>query len=347
VRFNKLSFLLLLSTLGACAATAGPADPPDDELPALAKQSDVFNNVPANSSITAVGKADAIYPAKFDLMAVQSPVKNQGRRGVCTIFTTTALMESLYLKAGMQNPSFSEQYLQWSVKSQYGALPTSEGSNIDDNISAIATYGIPLESVDPYRSTQWTAADDKDCTPDGTETQMLPMKCWTEGDPTADMQAATMYTLPYGDYINTQDIKLHMTSKGTPVAVSITLYYQAWNYPHTLPTSWDDYYKGLIRYPNAADIADSMTAPAGHGILLVGWDDDMQLQQVDAQGKPVVDADGNPVMEKGFYIFKNSWGTTSFGKNNPTAPGYGYIPQRYISDFASAYSADVPALPQN
>jgi C1A family cysteine protease len=341
VKLETLSIVSLL--LGACAASEAPATPPD-ALPPLGKTAEVFGNAPPNASIPTAGKADAIYPAKFDLMSVQSPVKDQDRRGVCTIFTTTGLMENLYLVAGMASPSFSEQYLQWSVKAQYGSSPDGEGSNIEDNIDAINAYGIPLESVDPYNGKEWTTADDPDCNPDGSETQSLPMKCWTQGDPTADMKAAQMYTLPPGQWLNTSDIKYHMTSAKTDVAVSIPIYYQAWNYPHKLPTNWTDYYAGIIRYPNQADIDDSNTDPAGHGILIVGWDDDYQVQAVDKDDKPVVDAKGKPVMEKGFYIFKNSWGTTSFGKTNPMGAGYGYIPQRYINDFASAYVTDVPDL---
>ena len=341
MHLGKLSVVALF--VGGCMS-AGPAQAPGS-LPPLGRAKDLLGNAPPNFSIATLGKADAVYPARFDLMPVQSPVKDQDRRGVCTIFTTTGLMENLYLVAGMTNPSFSEQYLQWSVKVQFNVLPHGEGSSIESNINAINAYGIPLEAVDPYNGKEWTTADDPACNLDGTETQMLPTKCWTQGDPTAEMKAAQMYTLPPGRWLNTADIKFQMTTKGTDVAVSIPIYYQAWNYPHKLPTNWDDYYKGLIRYPNAADIADSKSDPAGHGILIVGWDDDYQVQLVDDQDKPAVDANGNPIMEKGFYIFKNSWGTTSFGQTNPTAPGYGYIPQRYITDFASAYVTDVPQLP--
>jgi C1A family cysteine protease len=338
--------LLLATLLAGCAQPSDglPTAPPDD-LPPLGKTDEVFHGAPANGDLPSYAKADDVYPAKFDLLATQSPVKNQNRRGVCTIFTTTALMEHLYIVAGMDAPSFSEQYLQWSVKAQLGVLPNSEGSNIDDNILAVNQYGIVTEDVDPYRGTQWTAADDPDCKPDGTETQQLPMTCWTQGDPTPGMQAASRYFLPAGRYLSTTDIKMHMTATGTAVAVAIPIYYQAWNYPHKLPTTWDDYYAGTIRYPNDDDIADSNGDPAGHGILLVGWDDDLAFQKVDKDDKPIVDADGKPVMETGFYIFKNSWGTTSFGKNNPAGQGYGYIPERYIADFASAYVTDPPTLP--
>src|SRR4051812_1513361 len=47
-------------------------------------------------------------PATFtELVGLNSPVRNQGHRGVCTMFSTVALMEHLYLKAGVVDPDFS------------------------------------------------------------------------------------------------------------------------------------------------------------------------------------------------------------------------------------------------
>ena len=96
-------------------------------------------------------------------------------------------------------------------------------------------------------------------------------------------------------------------------------------------------HKGIIRYPNADDITESHKQRAGHGILIVGWDDDLEVQAVDKDGKLMVDADGKPVMQKGFYIFKNSWGTAVFGDQNQNGAGYGYISEKYIEDFGTAY----------
>ena len=338
----------VLPALLFVAACAAPGNDPNDDgySPALSRYEHVFHNVPANGSLPDLGKADGTYPAKStDLLASQSPVKDQNRRGVCTIFTTTGLMEHLYLKAGMMNPSFSEQYLQWAVKVQLGSLPSSEGSNISDNIQAIHQFGIVDEATDPYNGTEWTAANDPDCKPDGTETQQLPTKCWTQGDPTDAMKMAKKYYLPAGKYLNTSDIKAHITSEHTAVAVGIDFFYQAWNHGlSTLPINRADMRAGIVRYPNAQDVTESHKQRAGHGILIVGWDDDYSVQQVDDKGKPAVDAQGKPVMQKGFYIFKNSWGTDIFGVTNPNGAGYGYISQQYIDQYGTAYVSSVPDL---
>lgn len=342
---------LLALVLAACAQqpTGGGSDGNDSVdpySPGLSKYEHVFHNVPDNSMLPDIGKADAVYPAvSKELIETQSPVKDQDRRGVCTIFTTTALMEHLYIKAGMQNPSFSEQYLQWAVKVQLGVLPNSEGSNVSNNVDAIHQFGIVEEAVDPYNGKEWTAANDPDCATDGSESQQLPAKCWTQGDPTAEMKAAKKYTLPAGKFINTKDIKAHITSDKTAVGLGIDFFYQAWNHgASTLPIDRAEMRKGIVRYPNAKDVTESHKERAGHGILIVGWDDNMEVQNVGPDGKPVLGSDGKPTTQKGFYIFKNSWGTQVFGIDNDLPKGYGYISQKYVEQYGTAYVTSIPSL---
>ncbi len=344
----KLFALVAGLSLVACATAPASDDQGTDAdyAPGLSKYEHVFHGVPANGSLPDIGKADATYPAKStELLASQSPVKDQNRRGVCTIFTTTALMEHLYIKAGMPMPSFSEQYLQWSVKTELGVLPEDEGSNISDNVDAIHQYGIVDEATDPYVGTQWTATDDAACAISGDEGQKLPAKCWTQGTPSDAIRAAKKFTLPAGEFINTTDIKAHITTEHTAVGVGIDFFYQAWNHgASTLPIDRAQMRAGVVRFPNAQDVIESHKQRAGHGILVVGWDDDVEFQKVDAQDKPMVDNDGKPVMEKGFYIFKNSWGTTVFGVTNPNGAGYGYISEKYIEQYGTAYVTSIPDL---
>src|SRR5690349_19870812 len=120
---RKLTQSLLTVLFGASLLGAGcsnvPADPglgADDDAP-LSDRDSLYAGVPDPTTLPDESKADAVYPKSFtDLMRDQSPVKSQGSRGTCTIFATVALMENLYKLAGMENPDFSEQYLQWSSK---------------------------------------------------------------------------------------------------------------------------------------------------------------------------------------------------------------------------------------
>jgi hypothetical protein len=83
---------------------------------------------------------------------------------------------------------------------------------------------------------------------------------------------------------------------------------------------------------------------AGHAIQIVGWDDTLEVPMRDGDGNPVLDAQGNVKKEKGFWIFKNSWGTASFGVDHPTGPGYGYLSMNYVAEYGSAVTAELPQL---
>ncbi len=337
--------LLLLAPLAAgCVGGFGPDSDPSDE-PALADLDALLEGAPTNDELPQDYKADANYPKKFtELLQYQSPVRNQGHRGVCSIFSTVALMEHLYIKEGtLTDPDFSEQYLQWAVKFEVGAFPNTSGSNARSNLQAISQYGIVTEDVWPYDSYTWTSSDDPAC--DGGDAQ--PTVCYTNGEPTAEMKAAQKYKLPAGRYINSSadNIKGHMFSTKTGVVVGLTFFYQAWNHgASSLPVNSEYKRKGYVLYPNEEDKTKSLEKRAGHSILLVGWDDDLEVQTVDKDGNKVVDADGNPVMEKGFFIFKNSWGTTGFGTDSELPAGYGYISMRYVAEYGSAYTAGLPAV---
>src|SRR5262245_57573023 len=161
-----------------------------------------------------------MYPAKFELPnAQQSAVKSQGSRGVCSIFASTAMVENLYLKAGMPvaDVDFSEQYTQWSVKNELGSFRYTEGSNVDDNLQSVVQFGVVKESAWPYETAPWTAANDPACT--GGEN--LPTKCYTNGEPPQSARDAQKFQLPSSRWLNTNSIKAHLTSKKTGVGVGM------------------------------------------------------------------------------------------------------------------------------
>jgi C1A family cysteine protease len=329
---------IALPLISAGCTDTGPS-PYDDEFPTSSSDS-VFGGAPANGSLPDDNKADAIYPAKL-FLSEQSPVRNQGHRGVCSIFAATALVENLYVKAGNPNPDFSEQYMQWSVKNQVGDFPNTEGSSAQSNIRSVVQFGTVEESVWPYDINPWTAANDAACT--GGEN--LPTKCYTNGEPPAAAATAHKFKLPSLQYVNTNSIKAHMTAKKTGVAVGMTFFFQSWNHRlSTLPISSELWAQGAVTYPNAKDKELSLAEHEGHAILIVGWDDDLEIAMRDEQGKPVLGTDGQPQKEKGFWIFKNSWNTFSFGANNPYGAGYGFLSYKYVAEYGSAVTAEVPTL---
>ena len=302
-------------------------------------------DAPSDSSIPFEGKADVVLPKQADVLSIQTSVKNQASRGVCSIFSSLGLVESLFKKAGMTTtPDFSEQYLQWLVKAKLNAFPGSSGSSDYYNLKAVNTYGVVAETVWPYEPTQWDVTKDSRCTGTGDG---LPNICYTNGDPPAAASSATKYKLPSaGRYVSTSSIKNIIFEKKQGVVVGLDFFYQAWNHRRSaLPVSSAYFQKGYVLYPNAEDQAASAKQPAGHSVQLVGHDDDLEIQAMDKDGRPAVDAAGKPIKQKGFYLFKNSWGTANFGLYNSKVPGYGWISYRYVQEFGSAYTADPPKLP--
>lgn len=339
---TPLSIFLTLPLM-ACLAT-GDDNKDLNNDPPLSDYDVLMDGVPDPDTLPDEGKADAVYPEQYaGPVQWQSPVKSQGRRGVCSIFSAVGLMEHLYIKEGsITNPDFSEQYLQWSAKVEVGSFPNTSGSNSRSNLKAISEYGIVWEADDPYETNQWGPSDDEACEGDD-----MPTRCYTNGTPSDEARAARKWKLPRGRWISARNdsIKAHIHTKDQGVVIGLTFFYQSWNHRRSqLPSNSDYWSKGYVLYPNAKDKEISLEKRAGHSIQLVGWDDTLEVQTVDEEGNKVVDEDGNPVMEKGFFVFKNSWGTGSFGKDNPHGDGYGFISMKYVREYASAYVSGLPNL---
>jgi subtilisin-like proprotein convertase family protein/C1A family cysteine protease len=346
---TRIALLLALASALALSACATNDDFPNEPAPnldgeePLSSLDSLIAGAPSNDLLPEEGKADAVYPRQFDLVASQSPIRNQRSRGVCSIFSTVALMEHLYIREGsLPNPDFSEQFLQWSAKSEVGSFTTTEGSSAEKNLEAINRFGIVAEGAWAYEPSKWTTSNDAACTG-----ETMPIRCYTNGEPPAAARSAQRYNLPAGRWVNSSatSIKAHMTTKRTAVVIGGTFFYQAWNHgASSLPVSSAYKRKGYVLYPNDEDKTNSATHPAGHSILIVGWDDDLEVQRLNAAGQPMVDAAGRPVTEKGFFLFKNSWGTGSFGVENPKGDGYGWISYRYVQEFMTAYVSDLPTV---
>ena len=338
---SVLASIPLLFTACAGGGDEGPT-PYDDDYGITS--GDINEGAPENDSLPDDNKADAMYPAQFELpKAEQSPVKSQGSRGVCSIFAAMAIVENLYLKAGMPaaEVDFSEQYMQWSVKNQVGAFRYTEGSNVDNNLQAMVRFGGVKEAAWAYESFPWTAANDPECT--GGEN--LPTKCYTNGEPPQSAVDAPKFKLPSSRWINTNSIKAHLTTKKSGVGVGLTFFYQSWNHRRsTLPVDSNLWRQGFVTYPNADDKRVSLENRAGHAIEIIGWDDELEVTMRDKDGNPVLDANGNPKKEKGFWLFKNSWGAASFGVDHPYGAGYGWLSMQYVREYGRAVVAEMPSL---
>jgi C1A family cysteine protease len=331
-------------TLSACDASSSSDEPVESGDESLSSLEALLSDAPAPGSLPDELKADQVFPKRFDLMATQSPVRNQASRGVCSIFSTVALMEHLYMKEGAVKPDFSEQFLQWSVKAELGRFTNTSGSNGSANLEAISRFGVVEESVSPYEGSPWSAVNDAAC--GAPKEEERPVQCFTNGEPSKEVLEAQRHKLPTaGRWISArvQNIKAFMHENETAVVAGMTFFYQSWNHGRSkLPTNSEYKQKGYVLYPNEEDRRLSEESPAGHSILIVGWDDDLEVPVMDKEGKPALDSAGNPIVERGFFLFKNSWGTAAFGTQNPFGAGYGWLSMRYVEEFGSVVSSRPP-----
>ncbi len=355
MRFDRLMLLpLLMVCCFGCGsdesrdADENGAEADSSNSESLGKWSVLSQGVPKNSDLVDEAKADQVFPAQFDLVATQSPVKDQGGRSVCSIFSTVALMEHLYIKEGtIKNPDFSEQYLQWAVKNQFKKYTDTEASNAEINLKTIAFYGIPEENAWTYESSRWNKSRNSECSGSGHDHE--PIICYSNGEPPESAKNAKLWKLPYNTrYVNSkaQNIKAYMYGTERAAIASVQFFYQSWNHGSSnLKINADSKGKGYVLYPNEEDFDYSLEHDAGHSVLLVGWDDNLEVPIVDKAGKRIIGEDGKPVTEKGFFLFKNSWGSRgSFGAQNPKGRGYGWISYRYVEDFGSIAVAAEPEV---
>ena len=89
------------------------------------------------------------------LISKSTPIKSQGSRGTCSIFSAISILETMMvLKHDFTTElDLSEEYLEYLVVRNR----TSDGSNSYRNFSAISRYGIPFEKTLPYIGDNWSS----------------------------------------------------------------------------------------------------------------------------------------------------------------------------------------------
>ena len=305
-----------------------------------------------------------------EMIALQTSVKAQQSRGTCSIFSAIGLFESmLVIKQGFPTTTdLSEEYLEYVLMRNR----SSDGSYSTSNFRAIANFGMPTEATFPYIGQTWTADAMTDlaqqrcgrfsdlrlasCLLGHRDPELIDVSDEELLNPESanhdlEFQAARTEALQ----LRAQSIQLENTrmsvsaiedikillSTGTPLTLDIDFYYGAWNHrkgPELgINRDMDNWAKGIVGYPesNSADRANSSRSPAGHSIVLVGYDDDRVVTTT------VLMRNGSTrqFSYKGVYYFKNSWGADNFGVateiNRKVYPGYGMITQKYAHEMGT------------
>lgn len=316
--------------------------------------------------------------AKSDTLSVlknQSPVRSQGGRGTCSIFSATAYIESLLIQKGyFQNDvDLSEEWLEFTAVGG----STSDGSYATKNFNALKNYGIPTEKTLPYISSDWvdgyhyltekrcghlagtkkTACQVVHFDPmllKKTDTELLDqtsalfnpefVAARTEAKEIRDQYLK--FTTTYYNIYDTAEVK-KLLLQGKPVVLESDFYYGAWNHRKAeelgIKRNMDHWNKGIVisPIPGSLDAVKSPTKPAGHSILVVGFDD----QKVVEANIQMNDGTVKKVTFKGVYYFKNSWGSDSFGRDfevdGQNFPGYGMMVQEYAHREGSFYLLEI------
>lgn len=300
-----------------------------------------------------------------EAMTFQTPVRSQQSRGTCSIFSATAYVETLMIQNEFfdQTIDLSEEWLQYtSVRGR-----SSDGSSAPSNFEAAKRYGMAMEATLPYIGADWTKSETlltkKRCA-DLTGTSLKSCQI-THFDPSLllkkdadinDQDFVTARTEAINfkkEYLTTTNSNYYLydveTIKtrlldGKAVILEIDFYYGAWNHRGGselgIERNMDHWAQGIIGNPEpgSLDAAKSPSKPAGHSVLVVGFDDN-KIVKIKTQ---MADGTSKTFTYKGVYYIKNSWGTDSFGADfeidGVNYPGYGMITQKHANEDGSFFA---------
>ncbi|EQC44026.1 C1 family peptidase [Bacteriovorax sp. Seq25_V] len=317
--------------------------------------------------------------SKTDIESVinkQSPVRSQGQRGACTMFTTIGLIESYLIGNGISSKSIdlSEEWMQYTIMRN----KETEGSSTSKNLREVLNSGVVYENTWPYLGKKWLTLDDyvesrqtcehlegnvsllKRCLLGHRDPRLydMPVHQLIEVDPKfeairseamllKDQLIKNLYKKKSSYRVKTTAKIRELLIQGKPLIMGTKLYYGSWNSSKVetydiQPRDKDTWYQGIVGYPEVGsrDREISAVNGGGHSITIVGYDDDVIVKT----NMLMTDGSTKEFSYKGVYYFKNSWGVKGFGKkfilNNRSYPGYGMITQKYANEFGTFYSIE-------
>ena len=323
--------------------------------------------------------ARALHPLRsvtVDLMKKIGPVKDQADRGTCSIFASTALLESMLILSGALPPhsSLSEEWLEYLITRR----THFEGSDAHDNLMMLTRFGSVPDRMMPYIGETWSRRDYsplstdrcakaagpvlRDCLLGHRDPRLLnePDGALLDAkgpffDPELERARASAVVFQKRFLAQAEtEFKIRSTSEvkfllshGIPVIVELDFFDGAWNHSdgpaHGIHRSMDQWYRGIVGYPEvgSVDRTQGLRAKDGHSVLIVGYDDDLEVSTSSVMN----DGSVQKFSYKGVYYFKNSWGTESFGSHfeleGERFPGYGMMTQAYAHEFGGFYKLKV------
>lgn len=236
---------------------------------------------------------------------LNSPVRDQGKRGTCVAHATVACAEHHFT-----HPDLSEQFVFWAIKTHGNdPSPHLDGTRLEFADQAFFSHGACEEAHWNYNPTLIT----------GNVTHQVPQHLPSS---VAIQDGLTRVKKPsfYRDtspQAGSNAALLIQELQNGPVAVSLPVFRD----PISKFQNWT--WNGAKDYGHVIDPLPSSTVISGHAVCVCEF-------------QPSANAPGN-----GWFIFKNSWGTTQWGSGNKLAPpghppcpkGYGYVSASYIDEY--------------
>jgi hypothetical protein len=257
----------------------------------------------------APSRANFADATRIDLRKPFWPVRDQGARGTTVAFAVTAAAELEGSSESSPPPALSEQFLYWAIKTATAdPNPTMDGTTLAFAREAIAKIGICEAVLWPYVGT------------------MIPGNVThaTASEPSASAKSNAIRNrfrsaqyLAFGQRTGRAAEVLAALERGSPVAITIPVFRD----PHftTGPTNWTTpvgrTYGRVLNPPPRSVVV------GGHAVCVVGF--------VPDPSEPL----------GGYFIARNSWGTT-WASNAPhpeatysPEPGYGELSASYVDNY--------------
>ncbi len=307
--------------------------------------------------------------SKSDLWAVlknQTSVKWQGHRSLCTIFSSIAVVEALYMtqNPGAKELDLSEEWLQY-LNALHSETGGGNGATLKRTFDLMKQYGVAMEKDMPFDPNNWSESSpeaQKHCKGLSDSMGNLRLTRCLNGhrdvklmqysqeqlesiDPrlakareSAKASLSTVLANLNFRNLNPEQVKESLR-RGLPVAVVMNFYYGSWNHKGGLALGIDDissdlFAKGVVTYPEKGSKDAELSLKNGvnrHSVEIVGYDDNIEMTYT----KKMMDGSVKTFTRKGVYYFKNSWDKKKFGSkfkvDNKKIPGFGMMAQDHAN----------------
>lgn len=265
---------------------------------------------------TLLGAAEPIefegLPRVIDTNAFQTSIKNQGGRGSCTFFATSALIESLVKQEQNQEINISEEYFTWITKAKKGYFPKTEGSNALHNADAFESFGFMLEADLPFQPTFF--APGMPCAQYDQNDEKTPNFCYAHNGPSKELLKKALSPAAFELQTvkaNSVEMVKSLAESRHGIVIGVPVH----------PKGWD---KGEVSMTPEMmkECTDKPGYCGGHAVFVTGYD-----------------------LDKKVFTFKNSWGPdwgfSGFGKIS-----FDYIDQSNRDEYLTGAMKNSIVIPE-